>query len=79
MRSKAAIYLEKILPHDPVRILPNLRINDRGHNYLKINEMPFRYSKKEALSDLALRLSQEFLTSMIYLNLKGVPPTLPFI
>lgn len=30
--------------------------------------LDIEYSKKEALSDLALRLSQEFLTSMIYLN-----------
>lgn len=40
--------------------------------------LDIEYSKKEALSDLALRLSQEFLTSMIYLNLKGILPTLSF-
>ena len=40
--------------------------------------LDIEYSKKKALSDLALRLSQEFLTSMIYLNLKGILPTLSF-
>lgn len=40
--SKVAIYLEKVLPHDPVTLLPDLTITDKEHNYLKINEMPFR-------------------------------------